>query len=197
MSSTDTNLDNIFYTKTFIDIYPTVDAFLTAVTAAATAGIPDNLTLPSKKVIYYMLYAQYGNSHIANLDENQFAYKLFTLMYMYGYSWQQRRAIQDKLCSLGLESDDVLIGASQIYNHAFNPSTAPSTATVDELTAINEQNTAKNKKNKLQAYSELYDIIRFDITKEFVNRFKILFLQIVKPYNDLYYTTEVTDDEVI
>jgi hypothetical protein len=40
---------------------------------------PDNVSL-----VYYLLYARYGNNPIANRDENQFKFKIFSVIFQYG-----------------------------------------------------------------------------------------------------------------
>ena len=54
-----------------------------------------------------------------------------------------------------MSEDDLVKGSKQIVNHSYNPSTAPSTSTLEELTTINEQNTNNYKKGKLDAYAFL------------------------------------------
>lgn len=54
-----------------------------------------------------------------------------------------------------MSDDDLIKGSKQIVNHSYNPSTAPSTATLEELTTINEQNTNNYKRSKLDAYAFL------------------------------------------
>lgn len=48
-----------------------------------------------------------------------------------------------------------MTGSKSIYNHAFNPSNEPSTASLDELDYINEQNTSNVKRSKIDAYGML------------------------------------------
>lgn len=100
-----------------------------------------------------MLYARYGNNPIANRDTHQFKFKIFSIIYQYGPTWEKRLAIQEDL--RGLSGDDLLKGTKAIYNSALNPSTAPSTGSLDELTYINSQNTTNYKKSKMDAYAQL------------------------------------------
>ena len=50
----------------------------------STYSISNNGTDANATTLYYLLYARYGNSHIVNTDENQFTYKLFSTIFMYG-----------------------------------------------------------------------------------------------------------------
>lgn len=72
---------------------------------------------------------------------------------MYGPAWERRLEIQDTLRTMS--EDELIKGSKQIVNHSYNPSTAPSTSTLEELTTINEQNTNNYKKGKLDAYAFL------------------------------------------
>ena len=57
-----------------------------------------------------------------------------------------------------------MTGSKQIYNHANNPSTEPGTDTDEELAYINDQNTTKNKKSKLDAYALYNEVLKNDVT---------------------------------
>ena len=70
-----------FRTRTFTDIYPDVQTFLNEY---ANNGIPTTIQQSSCQTLYYLIYSRYGNSHIANNDENQFKYKVFSIIFMYG-----------------------------------------------------------------------------------------------------------------
>lgn len=148
----------------------------------------DNITL-----LYYLLYASYGNSPIANLDETQFKYKVFSTIFQYGPTWEKRLDIQEKLRALS--ETDLLQGAKQISNHAYNPSAAPSTGSLDELEYINEQTALNYKRNKLDAYGLLWDLLRVDVTKVFLDQFRKLFRQFVQPMVTAIYETELEEDE--
>lgn len=175
-----------YRTKLFTDIWPDAKSFLDDFTASGLAI--SNTT--NVEVAYYMLYARYGNSHIANLDENQFKYRVFTIFYQYLPTLNKKMDIQDKLRSLELNSDDLFEGARVIYNHSYNPSTAPSTNTTTELETINDQNVTKNRRSKLDGYSFLYGMLEDDLWAKFVDRFKKLFITIVQPGKPLLFENE-------
>ena len=178
-----------YRTRTFTDIYKDVDEFLKDY---KNIGIPTSIDDPTAQLVYYLLYANYGNSHIASSDENKFKYKLFSLIWQYGPNWIRKREIQEQLRKLTI--DELTTGSTQIYNSAANPEVEPNTQTLEELPYINSQNTAKNKKSKLDALSSLYEVLSRDVTKEFLNQFKILFLNIVQPELPLWYVTEEQND---
>lgn len=143
----------------------------------------------NRTLLYYLLMAKYGNDPIINKDLNQFYLKIAMNIKMHGPVWEKKDAVQTTI--RGLSDDDLIIGAKQIYNEAYNPNEAPSTNTVDEIAYINSQKVSKNKRNKLDAYTLLYDALRKDATEEFIAKFKNCFSPfIVAPCPILYETTE-------
>ena len=168
-------------TKKFTDIYDSATDFATDYSTINLGGITDS-SLVTK--LYYLLYAKYGNSFITNLDETQFKYKLFSTIFEYGPTWEKRLDIQSKLRSIS--DADLLVGAKAIYNHALNPETTPSTSDLTEVNYINEQNTTNYKKSKMDAYTQLWNILATDVTEDFLSRFAILFKKAIAPYTYLY-----------
>ncbi len=168
-------------TKKFTDIYSSYDTFKTDYDASTLEGAISDTNL---QILYYLLYARYGNNHITNLDENQFKYKLFSIIWQYGPTWEKRLEIQGNLREL--TDNQLLEGAKAIYNHAFNPSTDPSTQTLQELTYINDQNTTNYKKSKMDAYTQLWNLLATDVTEGFIDRFSVLFKKFISPKTYLY-----------
>ena len=181
------NLLPQYNTKLFTDIYNNADTFVADYNSINLGGLTDP-TLITK--LFYLLYSKFGNSPIANLDENQFKYKLFSTVFMYGPAWEKRLDIQNEIRNLS--ADDLLQGAKAIHNHALNPETDPSTADITELTYINEQNTTNYTKSKMDAYGQLWSLISTDVTAEFLAKFNDCFKKFVMPANPLIY---VTDEE--
>jgi hypothetical protein len=174
-----------FRTRTFADLFGNVDAFTETY---EMMPFPNRLAEENTiSTIYYLLYARYGNSHIAFSDENQFIYALFAEIFQYAPNWEKKLDVQDKVRSL--TEEDLIRGGKAIYNHAYNPGTAPSTGTLEELPAINDQNTTSYKKSKMDAYSMLLDLMRADPTEEFIGKFKKLFIQVLAPDYPLLYET--------
>lgn len=180
-----------YRTRTFTDIYSNVEDFIKDYTYN---GIKTTITTDSITTLYYLLYARYGNSHIVNSDENQFKYRLFSTIFMYGPTWEKRLDVQNKL--RGLTDKELIEGTKQINNHSFNPSTEPSTSDTEELPTTNEQTSTKYKKSKMDAYAILIALLETDVTEEFVAKFKKLFLSIVEPQNPLWYITEQGEQNV-
>ena len=188
-----TNMLPGYSTKLFTQIF---DDYGTFKYHYIHCGIPqtidsdDSVSTSNLQTLYYLLYAKYGNTPIANFDENQFIYKLFGVVFQYGPTWEKRLDIQNKLRKL--TEDEILKGAKTIYNHAFNPETAPSTGDLTEITYVNEQNTQNFIKNKLSAYSELMSLLETDVTGEFLNKFNICFKKFARPGTFIF---EESDEE--
>ena len=181
-----------YRTRKFADIWPSADAFIQDYQASA---IPQKLKIADATTLYYLLYARYGNSSIANSDENQFKYKIFSTIYIGGATWAKKQEIQDKLRAM--TEDEILAGTKAINNHAYNPQTAPTTDTVEELNYINEQNTTKYKKSKLDGYALLWAILNDGVTERFLREFRYHFLVVVEPQVPLWYVTDISGDAVV
>ena len=177
-------------TKLFTEIWEEVNDFCYDY---QHVGIPTTISVANAMTLYYLLYAKYGNNPIANLDEEQFKYKVFAIIFQYGPAWEKRLAIQTAL--RGLTESDLLAGSKAIYNTAMNPSTAPSTASLEELDYINSQNTTNYKKSKMDAYAQLWELISTDVTTEFLSKFRTCFKTFVQPEKTWIYVTEEEDDD--
>lgn len=185
-------------TKLFSEIYSEASKFVADYKASglydATAGhLNNSLSDEKATTLFYLLYAKYANNPIANLDENQFKYKMWSIIFKYGPAWEKKLDIQNKIREL--TEDEIRVGSKAIYNHAYNPSTEPSTASLEELTAINEQNTTNYKKSKVDAYMALWQIVVSDVTEAFIKKFESLFKQFVTPERTWIYVQELEDEE--
>ena len=169
-----------FRTRKFTDIYPD---FATFDSNYRTSGIPDKISGANLQTLYYLLYARYGNSHIASADENQFKYGVMSTIFMYGPAWEKRLEVQDRLRSL--DESELLSGAKAVYNTAMNPSQlVPEEEIVDY---INQQNTTRHTKGILEGYSVLIELLETDVTASFIDKFKKLFITVVEPDYPLWY----------
>lgn len=174
-----------FRTNTFGDIYPEAEQFVEEMQINSNISVLSNKSL---YILHALLMSRYKNWSIANADENNFKDKLRSIIFMYGPTWEKRLDIQNKL--IKLTDDEVMTGSVQIYNHSYDPGTAPSTLDTEELNTVNDQNVNKFKRGKLEGYETLYSIIKFDVSKEFIDKFKKLFNPFCQPQLPLIYTIE-------
>lgn len=165
-----------FITPSFTDCYPNIEEFINDYT---NVGLPVTITEESARILYYLLYAYYGNSIVASTDLNRFKYNLFSIIWQYGPTWEKRVEIQRKVRQL--TDEEIFTGSKQIANHAYNPQTAPSTASLFELEYIDQQNTISWKKNKLEGYSNLMMLLDTDVSDEFLRKFRPLFRKVLVP----------------
>lgn len=178
-----------YSTVLFNDVWNDATSFVDDYT---DAGIPPTISIQSATTLFYLLYARFGNNPIANNDINQWKYKMFSTIFQYGPSWEKRLDIQSKLRALS--DDEILKGSKAIYNTALNPDQAPSTATLEELNYINSQNTTNYKKSKMDAYTQLWDLLATDVTEEFLNQFKKCFKVFVSNEKPLIFVSEDEED---
>lgn len=183
-----------YRTRTFCDIFPSFEEFEaeyndSPLTIAFSKNGTTGLTLAQ---FYLMMYAHYGNSHIAYSDEYQFKYYMYSIMYQYAPAVIKKREIQDKLRAM--TEEEIVVGGKAIYNHAYNPSTAPSTSTLEELTTINDQNTTNYRKSLLEGYANLLALLEDDVVDEFIHKFRRLFIKVLAPDTPLLYETFIMED---
>lgn len=176
-----------FRTRTFSEIWPSYKEWAQdwdaceLPLASQIGDSKDSMVV----ALYWLLFSRYANSHLAASDELQGKYRIFSVAYQYGGAWSKRVEIQDKIRALSLE--DLKRGTSMIYNEAANPSTEPTTDTIDELTYINTQRTAKSKRDDAAAYEAQLEILRTDVTEPFISKFADCFIKITYPEEPLIY----------
>ena len=188
----------MYNTKLFSEVWDTAEDFssdykTSALYDATSASVLNNsLSDANINKLFYLLYARYGNNPMSNLDETQFKYKIFSIIFEYGPNWQKELELQNTLRTMTL--DDLQTGQFAIYNQAAHDASAPSTSTTTEISFINNQNTSRLKKGKLNAYNELLLLLKRDVTKEFIDRFAICFKKFLftKP---TIYVTEIEEGE--
>lgn len=189
-----------YKTKTFAQLWSNstdfVDEYKASPLYSSTTGfiITDDLL----SLTFYLLYAKYGNSPIANYDENQAKFKVFATIWQYGPTWQQKLNIQAKLRSLGLDSSsDIFKGSSAIYNHAYNPETSPATSTSDFLQYVDDQNVTKYQKSILEGLASLNELLSSNETDVFIDKFRKIFKIFVDTEEHAAYVTTDEGDVVI
>lgn len=180
-----------YTTVTFTDVWSSFEEFDEDFVSSPFAGTFTKAD--SKSFVFYLLYAKYGNNPIANEDINQFKYKIFSVMFMYGPTWEKRLDIQASIRAL--TEADIIQGSKSISNIASNPSGTPSTSTLEELTYINGQNTTSAKRSKMDAYGELWSLLDTDVTREFIDQFKECFKKFVRPEKPLLFVTETEEED--
>lgn len=110
--------------------------------------------------------------------------------------------------SSGEQSQSNTGSDTTINNHAYNPSTAPSTQSTSELDYIDQQNVAKGTatstisgtdntttgqtvtKSKMDAYAQLWDLVATDVTNDYISKFRNCFKQFIAPERNMVYVTE-------
>lgn len=172
--------------KTFIEVYPTKDSFVAD--TQSRDYFPITITEDSAKTLYYLLCSKYRNNPISNEEEELFRIKLQSIVYQYGGAWEKKLDVQKKI--LALTDEDLAKGSTMIYNHAYNPESDPTAEAAEPLGFINDQNVTANKKSKIESYGVLWGAIRTDVSKQFIDKFKVCFRSFVG-----YDYMEVSEDD--
>lgn len=108
-------------TKLMTEVWSSASEFLTDYQAA---GIPTTISVQNATTLYYLLYARYGNTPIANYDENQWKYKMFSIIFQYGPTWEKRLDVQNTL--RGLQISDLIDNGSfhELFSHSASESSS-------------------------------------------------------------------------
>ena len=172
-------------TKLFRQVWPTGERF-----EADYLSNPLHLQEVDEysQTIYYLLFANFGNSPIANLDEEQFKYRVYETIFNFAPTWKKRLEIQKKLRDL--PDEELMRGGKSISNYSNNPNTAPSTSSTEELTFVQQQTTRGLKRGKVDAYANLLSLLDEDVTRDFIERFRPLFMTFVRPGERYIYPNE-------
>lgn len=192
MNSNFQTFDNI----TFSDLWSTQEEF---VNAYKVVGFPQEyeggsyVTDEDLKLIWLLLIGRFADSTIKPFNTyGAFQVRFMSRVWQHAPAWKKNLDIQNKLRSLSLEDgSEIYKGSSAIYNTALNPSTTPGTDTDTELNFINSQNTTKYKKSKLEGLAILSDLLKNDVTEQFLRRFDDFFKTIIYSGRELLYTTEI------
>lgn len=166
-----------YNTRTFKDIWATSDDFVTDLTASAFTGCVENPTL-----IYYLLYSRFANSHIVGKDEDQWKIRMFTILYSCGPTYEKKMAIQKTLREM--TDEDLLTNVQMISKTGYNPSTVVEEGginAVSDISTVDQQNSTKTVSGKLKAYTNLWVILKTDITTSFIGKFSRLFISVILP----------------
>ena len=217
----------MYDTNLFCEIWDSSDSFLADYNNTGTEftnQVPPVISQQNALMTYLLLFSRYGNNPIANYDVNQFKNKIFTIIWQYGPAWEKRLSMQEDIRNLtlqeitqgtktdwsseGTQSQNNSGTDTTINNHAFNPSTAPTTQTTNELDYIDQQQVAKGSntstisgsdsqttgqvvtKSKMDAYAQLWDLVATDVTNDYIAKFKNCFKQFVAPERRMIYVTE-------
>ena len=217
----------MYDTNLFCEIWDSSDSFLADYNNTGTEftnQVPPVISQKNALMTYLLLFSRYGNNPIANYDVNQFKNKIFTIIWQYGPAWEKRLSMQEDIRNLTLQ--EITMGTktdwstegtqsqnnsgtdTTINNHAYNPSTAPTTQTTNELDYIDQQQVAKGSntstisgtdsqttgqvvtKSKMDAYAQLWDLVATDVTNDYIAKFKNCFKQFVAPERRMIYVTE-------
>lgn len=180
-------------TMLFCDVWDDAEGFVTDYKSSGLYSNVNKISDASASTLFYLLYAKYGNNPIANRDVNQFQYKVFSIIFEYGPTWEKELSIQKSLRDM--TTADIQKGSFAMYNQALNTQNEPAADTTDPLKFINSQNTTRYTKSPLDGYAMLESLLSADVTKAFIDRFKVCFKTFVRPENPLLYVTDTEDEE--
>lgn len=148
----------------FTDVYSKADDFLADY---GNVGVPTSISNELAETLFYLLYGKYGNSTIASSDLTRFKYRLFSIIWQYGPSWEKKLDIQ-KLARAWADDEVTVaetydsanehevtakdetssnVSSDRLQNFADNPSTEPAVDARQPLTYINHQDYTHNEQD--------------------------------------------------
>lgn len=189
------SFDNI----TFSDLWSTADEF---VNAYKVVGFPQTfdggnyVTDEDLKLIWLLLIGRFADSTIKPYNTyGAFQVRFMSRVWQHAPAWKKNLDIQNKLRSMSLEDGSPIYeGSKAIHNNALNPGTAPSTQDTEELNFVNNQNVSKYKKSKLEGLAILSDLLKNDVTEQFLRRFDDFFKTIIYSGREYLYETYIGDE---
>ena len=186
------NMLPMYNTKTFSQIFPDFTSFKNCFDNDFDKYAKDCISETSLKTLYWLLYSRYGENPIVNLSEVIFKSKMVANTFQKGPTWERKLNLQKDLRDL--TESDLLTGAKTIFNKALHDEGEPGTDTDTELTFINAQDVSKMRRSKLDAYSFLQDVLKTDVTEEFISSYAKLFSRFVSPTNTRIYVNDEEDE---
>lgn len=189
------SFDNI----TFSNLWSTADEF---VNAYKVVGFPQTfdggnyVTDEDLKLIWLLLIGRFADSTIKPYNTyGAFQVRFMSRVWQHAPAWKKNLDIQNKLRSMSLEDGSPIYeGSKAIHNSALNPGTAPSTQDTEELNFVNNQNVSKYKKSKLEGLALLSDLLKNDVTEQFLRRFDDFFKTIIYTGREYLYETYIGDE---
>ena len=183
----------MYNTKTFAQILHEYSDFKKLFDEDFDQYAKDCITSTNLNKLYWLLYSQYADNPIVNMSETRFKAKLVAITFQKGPTWEKKLGVQETL--RGLTEDELRAGARTVFNRALNPETSPGTDTDTELTYINAQDVTKARRSKLDAYSYLMDVLKTDVTEEFIRSYAKLFSKFVSPTITHIYENDISEEE--
>ena len=186
--------DNI----TFSEMWETADSFIQTYKQVGFPQTYEGGTYVSDddlQLIWLLLIGRFADSTIKPFNTyGAFQVRFMSRVWQHAPAWKKNLDIQNKLRSMDLEGSEIYSGGTAIYNSAMNPSTTPGTDTSKELDFINSQNVTKHKKSKLEGLAILSDLLKNDITEQFLRRFDDFFKTIIYTGKEYLYATYIEQE---
>ena len=179
-----------YYTRIFSEVFESFEEFMTAWNESPLKT--SDFSEPELELIFYNLYARYGDSHIRYTNEFLFKQRLISTITAQGRIYLKRKEIQSKL--MAMSDDDTREGFKNIINAANNPNRTPGTNTNDELPYIESQSVSKGFRGKLEGLQGLDALLDSSFGRKFYDAFKPLFIQILGKQKTVYFVTEYPEE---
>ena len=185
----DRTLFQSFNNLTFSQLWETAEDFINSYNITGLPKEEYQLNDETLRLVWTLLIGRFADSTIKPYNTfGAFKIRFMSRVWQHAPTWKKKLEIQNKLRELSLDDgSQIYEGSKAIFNSAMNPGTAPSTGDTEELNFINNQNVTKYKKSKLEGLSLLNDLLKNDVTEQFLKKFDDFFKTIIYTGNELLY----------
>ena len=184
-------MDNLmtktYLTRTYSDIYPTIDKFSTDFGKYSRFSLDTD----GQERLWLLIMSKYGDSHVRYTNENLFSLRLFTEINCY---WPMVLAIErDQKRLRDAENTDFQVGGKMITNTGAHNTSNLQTDAAEGSVQLNAQNVTSTERNELGVLIDRQLAYKSDEEDRFLDGLKPLFIQILQQQRDLLYVTEVDE----
>ena len=171
-----------YSTETFADRFPDYNTFAEKFNAS---GFANRLLTGAEyatynlETIFNLLATRYWCAPFKSNNSMMAEMRVFRTIWEHGAKWQRDMLLYDKLRNVS--DEELAVGTQAIHNHAEHPDTAPVNNTTEALPYIDSQNVTTYKKSPRDRYMEMLELENSGVTKDFLDKFSPLFVDILYP----------------
>ena len=177
-----------YSTESFADRFPDYATFAEKFNASGFANrllTSDEYREYTLETIFTLLATRYWSSHFKSDNSMMAEMRVFRTIWEHGAKWQRDMLLYDKLRAIS--DDELAIGTQAVHNHAEHPDSAPVNSTTEALPFIDSQNVTTYRKSPRDRYMEMLELENSGVTKDFLDKFSPLFVDIMYPSDPVYY----------
>lgn len=177
-----------YSTESFADRFPDYDTFAQKFNASGLNGrllTGTEYAQYNLETIFTLLATRYWSTHFKSDNSMMAEMRVFRTIWEHGAKWQRDMLLYDKLRNL--TDAELQLGTKAVHNHAEHPDTPPVNDSIQPLSFIDSQNVTSYVKSPRDRYMEMLELENSGVTKDFLDKFSPLFVDIMYPSDPVYY----------